>query len=106
MKVLGLTTLVERRKRGDLIQLYKFMHDIDKVERSNSFKLVQNNLRGHCFKYYKEIARHHSRTNFFFNRIANDWNSLPSGVINATTVNSFKAALDCWMSSNQAQRLS
>ena len=98
--------MVERRKRGDLIQLYKFMHDMDKLERGNSFPIVQNNLRGHSLKYFKEIVRHPQRENFFFNRIANTWNSLPNEVVNAPTINRFKATLDCWMSSNQAHRLS
>ena len=36
---LGLTTLNVRRKRGDLIQLYKFMHGIDVIEINESFHL-------------------------------------------------------------------
>jgi hypothetical protein len=103
---LNLTTLVEKRKRGDLIQLYKFMHNIDKIERGNSFPIVQNNLRGHCLKFFKEIVRHPQRENFFFNRTANAWNSLPNEIVNSPSVNSFKAALDRWMSSNQAHQLS
>ena len=99
---LGLTTLNVRRKRGDLIQLYKFMHGIDVIEINKSFSLVNNNLRGHCFKYYKEINRLPSREHFFFNRIANLWNSLPNEVVSALSVDTFKAALDCWLSSNQA----
>ena len=67
---------------------------------------IRNNLRGHCFKYFKETAQHSQRKNFFFNMIANTWNALPSDIVKATTVNSFKAALDCWMSSNQAHQLS
>ena len=106
LRVLDLTTLVDRRKRGDLIQLYKFIHNIDKMKINDSFQPVRNNLRGHCFKYFKEIAQHPQRENFFFNRIANTWNALPSEIVTATTVNSFKAALDCWMSSNQAHQLS
>jgi len=31
LKALDLTTLVERRKRGDLIQIHKIVHNIDKV---------------------------------------------------------------------------
>ena len=32
LRVLGLTTLEERRKRGDLIQIYKIINGIDEVE--------------------------------------------------------------------------
>ena len=43
------------------------MHKIDKFDKRNHFEIVENQLRGHCFKNYKEIT-------------ANVWNSLPSGI--------------------------
>ena len=33
------------------------MHDMDKLDRCNRFKIVQNQVRGHCFKYFKEIEK-------------------------------------------------
>ena len=106
LKALDLTTLSERRQRGDMIQLYKIFNGIDKLETSKTIAVQLNQTRGHRFKYQKEITKQVHRENFFFNRSANLWNSLPSEVVNAKTVNSFKAGLDCWMSSNQANRLS
>ena len=106
LKILGLTTLFERRQRGDLIQVYKNIHEIEQFEKSINFATINYNLRGHCLKYFKEISRQPQRENFLFNRAANNWNSLPSQVVTAPTVNSFKAGLDCWMSNNQLQRLS
>ena len=94
LSALGITTLTERRKRGNLIQLYKFMHGIDEIQSNNNFPLVKNNLRGHSFKYYKEIARRSQREQFFYNRTAKLWNSLPSEIVNAQSVNGFKASLD------------
>ena len=91
---------------SDLIQIYKIFNNIDQVELESEICLLQNQTRGHCFKYNKEISRQVPRTNFLFNRSANIWNSLPNEVVNARTVNSFKAGLDCWMSSNQANQLS
>ena len=105
LKALNLTTLVERRQRGDMIQLYKIFQGVDKFEKENRFQIVHNNLRGHCFKYFSERSRHQQRENYLFNRSANLWNSLPSEVIESPTVNSFKAGFDCWMSSNQSNRL-
>ena len=32
------------------------MHGVDKFDRENRLKLVQNQVRGHCFKYFKEIT--------------------------------------------------
>jgi hypothetical protein len=106
LKALNLTTLVERRQRGDMIQLYKVMHGVDEFDRENRFQIVKNQVRGHCFKYFKEITRLQQRENFFFNRSANLWNSLPSELVEAPTVNSFKAGFDCWTNSNQSNRLS
>lgn len=106
LKALNIPNLVERRKRGDLIQLYKFMHGIESVEKSNNFNVTKNQGRGHCLKYHKEISRLQHRDNFFFNRTANIWNSLPNELVEAPNVNSFKAGIDCWMSSNQSHQLS
>ena len=44
---LDLTTLNLRRKKGDLIQLYNFLHGIEKIETNKNISLVNNNLRGH-----------------------------------------------------------
>ena len=106
LKSLNLTTLVERRNRGDMIQIYKIMHGFAKLVRSNRFQIIQNQVRGHCFEYFKEINRQHHRESYLFNRAANVWNSLPNSVVLSPTVNSFKAGFDCWMSSNQSHRLS
>ena len=81
------------------------MHGVDKFDKENRFQIVQNQVRGHCFKYFKEIARLQQRDNYLFNRSANLWNSLPNELVKAPTVNSFKAGFDCWMSSNQSNRL-
>ena len=53
-----------------------------------------------------EMARRPQREHFFYNRTASLWNSLPSEIVNAQSVNGFKASLDCWMSSNQGLQLS
>ena len=42
-----------------------------KIEINKSFSSVNNNVRGHCLKYYKEIVRMSSREHSLFNRIAN-----------------------------------
>ncbi|XP_065639515.1 uncharacterized protein LOC136072275 [Hydra vulgaris] len=103
---LNLTTLVERRQRGDLIQMYKIMNNIDKLEKGIRFPIVNNHTRGHCFKISKEMTKHKHRENFFFNRVANLWNSLPEEIVKSLSINNFKAAIDCWMSSNRSFRLS
>ena len=104
LRKLELTTLKDRRLRGDLIQMFKIMNKMDKCDRYNRFKIILNQVRGHCFKYFKEITRQPYRENFFCNRIVNIWNQLPSEIVEATSVNSFKAGIDHWMSSGRSNR--
>ena len=66
LKALDLTTLSERRQRGDMIQLYKIFNGIDKLETSKTIAVQQNQTRGHRFKYQKEITKKVHRENFFF----------------------------------------
>ena len=106
LRKLELTTLKDRRLRGDLIQMFKIMNKMDKCDRYNRFKIILNQVRGHCFKYFKEITRQPYRENFFYNRVVNIWNQLPSEIVEATSVNSFKAGIDHWMSSGRSNQLS
>ena len=40
------------------------------------------------------------RFNFLTNRVTTIWNKLPTDVVNAPSLNSFKAKLDVWMKAN------
>ena len=93
LKSLKLPTLDHRRKRGDLIQTYKIMNDIDKVK-SGFFKIRTNNTRGHRLKIFKDHCHSASRRHFFSNRVVDSWNSLPEVAINAESVNAFKNQID------------
>ena len=104
LEALSLTTLTDRRLRGDTIQMYKFMHEIDEIDRINRFQVIQTQALGHSFKYHREISKKQQRYNFFFNQTVNIWNSLPNHLVLAHTVKSFKAQFYCWMSSNQSNR--
>ena len=68
----------------------------EKIDREQFFQLADNShgLRGHSLKLKKERSRLEIRRCFFSQRIVNDWNSLPQHVVEATSVNSFKNALD------------
>ncbi len=70
LQALDLTTLVERRQRGDMIQIFKTFNGIDKMETYEKYCFLQNQMRAHCFKYKKEISRQTHRENFLFNRAA------------------------------------
>ena len=50
--------------------------------------------RGHDLKLFKDRKSTTVKRNAFSVRSVNDWNSLPSEVISAPSVNAFKARLD------------
>ena len=90
----GLTTLVKRRVRGDLIEVFKIVHELDKVERGRFFIDSNTGLRGHNFKFLKKRCRLDVRKYFFSQRIINSWNKLPQNVVEADSLNAFKNRLD------------
>jgi len=101
LEILGLTTLYVRRVRGDLIQAYKILNGIEKVEFLKGFKPNAFQLsRGNGLRLEREITNCTPRHFFFANRIVNIWNKLPSNVVKAKSVNSFKAELDIWILEN------
>ena len=94
LRAMNLPSLKFRRKRGDLIEAYKFTHDYYNVNK-NLLKFDQNRqLRGHDLKLEKRSCNLNVRQKFFSYRIVNQWNQLPSSVVNAPSVDTFKARLD------------
>ena len=65
------------------------MHEIDEIDKANRFEVIQAQARGHSFKYHGEISKIQHIYDFFFNRTANLWNSLPNHLVLAPTVNSY-----------------
>ena len=96
LKLLGLTTLERRRTRGDLIETFKILTGRESVDRELFFTKSQKgrNMRGHSLKLFKPRCNTTLRQNSFSMRIIDDWNKLPQHVIDATSVNAFKNALD------------
>ena len=93
-KKLGLPSLEYRRERSDLIQIYKILNGIDKVEKDKLFTMATYQAtRDNPMKIYKERPRLNVRANSFSNRIVNAWNTLPRRVIMAPSLNSFKSPL-------------
>ena len=100
IKKLGLTTLEQRRHRGDFIQCFKIIHGLDKVNWCTENKIQGNckkdlNSRRHNLQLTRELVQNcESRHFFLMNRIATPWNNLPVKIVNAKSVNCFKNALD------------
>ena len=104
LEALHLTTLEKRRTRGDLIYMFKIVKGIDHIDLRRSLEFNDSKTRGHEYRFSREKfsakrANDYSRFvtirhNFFLNRIASLWNSLPSQVVSAQSLNSYKARID------------
>lgn len=98
LRNLGLPTLEYRRDRADMIQVFKILNNIDKVDKNTMFQMSSYEAtRGHSQKIFKKRYRLKIRGHFFSNRIIDNWNLLPDYVVNAPSLNSFKSRLNkCW----------
>ena len=97
LTALGLTTLEVRRKRLDLIQLFKIINEFEDVDIGIDMgnNRIEGGGRRHGFQILKERAGSYPMRGFSLpNRNATTWNILPSEVVNAGTVNFFKSKLD------------
>ena len=103
LRNLKLPTLEYRRLRTDLILLYKYTHNLIKLDTNthcpkckHNTQMLQPSLstrsRGHNMRYQ---IHHHTgvRDRFFTSRVLNIWNKLHEKTVNANSVNSFKANL-------------
>ena len=97
LKLLNLTSLEERRSRGDLIEQFKIVRGFDQVEWHYPLGRISHyyGTRSHEHVFEKQLVRNcNARINFFTNRVTNDWNKLSKEVVGQETVNGFKNKLD------------
>ena len=93
-------TLVERRKRGDLLMAYRVFSREDNVDPSTWFQTLEPTrgavTRRHDGYKRVEIPVCHGeiRRNFWSVRVCEPWNSLPDSVKMAESVNCFKNSVD------------
>ena len=84
-----------RRNRGDMIQVYKIIKGLDRLESNKFFKFAHySKTRGHSKKLYKKTSFKDVRKNVFSQRIINDWNSLNEEIVSAETLGDFKSKPD------------
>ena len=115
MQDTGLTSLRQRRERGDLIEAFKALRGVYKVDKASWFRVAnpmatretrssvtmeEDGPRRNSDVLYKPPAKHEIRDNFFTVRIVRRWNALPETVKGAKSVNAFKTALDNWTKKN------
>ena len=114
VKKAGLTTLVERRERGDAIEAFKTLNGFNRVNKDDWFFIEEDETRptrrnttiedGNATRrknvLKEESARLEIRRNFYNVRAAKTWNQIPDNVREQKSVNSFKTAYDNWKMQN------
>ena len=111
----GLTTLTDRRERGDAIETFKTLNGFNRVNKEKWFTIEQDDTRptrrntaitnegeirrSNVLK--EEAARLEVRKRCFNVRAARTWNGIPDTVRQQKSVNSFKSAYDKWKKSQK-----
>ena len=93
LDLLELTTLVERRARGDLIEVYKAKHGLTKLNGVLKFGQSKSNILS-SINVNDSSSICKLKRNFINERVRNFWNKLPNYVKNSQSVNCFKSNLD------------
>ena len=93
LRKLNQPTLIFRRLRGDAIEMYKIFNHYD-ADPDMLFQRKNSNTRGHNFKLFKKRSKSSFRLHSFSRQTIDMWNSLPSDVVTAGSVNMFKNKLD------------
>ena len=98
LMLLRLPSLEFRRLRGDMIEVYKIVHEIyDPVTTNKLFTKIpehSSTRKANTLNLLKKRTNNTPFQKFFTNRIINTWNALPNDVVNAINVNSFKNKID------------
>ena len=112
LKAVGLTSLRERRERGDMIETFKTMRGINRVVRDEWFSVREEEEQAQSTRSNtvvvsgeavrrKEVVRLEranldTRRQFFTVRVGIKWNELPEEVKGQRSVNAFKNQYDRW----------
>ena len=99
LKKLDMLSLENRRVRGDLIQTFKLLNQLEEVSLINGINSANERVgslrRPHDRRLVREINKKGThRYNFLTNRVVNAWNNRSREAVNAKSVNSFKAIID------------
>ena len=99
LQALKLPSLEERRKRGDMIQLFKCVNQIDKIDREDYIEMDLNGRTrgGHELKLRLPGSVTDVKKYSFPARAIHDWNKLPREVVRAGSIQNFKEKYDKWM---------
>ena len=97
LEEIGLSTLQDRRERGDLITMFKLVNGIEKIDREDLVVKVEEQerrTRGHMKKLKKSQCLGDIKKYRFPHRTIEIWNNLKEEVVAAKSVHKFKEKLD------------
>ena len=94
LRRLGLTTLEERRVRGDMIQTYKFISGKEDIDQAVFFKMAAPRPGANNKKIFRQRTRLNVRKNFYSQRSGPGWNKLGNNVIEVQRTGTFKKNYD------------
>ena len=94
LKYLILPSLQYRRLRAHMVETFKILYNIDKVQHERIFPMSRTATRGHNQKIYKKNSRTNISKYSFSQRRVDMWNCLPKQVIETKTVNTLKSQLN------------
>ena len=94
LEKLELTSLEERRVRGDAINMYKCIKGKQFIDKEHFVNIAKGTTRGHKLKEQKAVGKKDVRKYSFPNRAIEGWNKLPSEVVEANSIGNFKVRYD------------
>ena len=86
LRSLGLPSLEHRREQADIVQVYKILHNIDKVDTDKLFQMATYSItRGHSLKLFKLRTCLNITANYmyFSQRVIDQWNMFPESIVTA-----------------------
>ena len=103
LEELGLPSLKARRQRGDVIQVWKYLHGVNLggenlLQRASVDHSVVTRHTMNPMNISRGESHYEVRKNSFVLRCANLWNTLPSNIQNAETLEEFKSEYDAFVS--------
>nr|VZH96736.1 unnamed protein product [Spirometra erinaceieuropaei] len=103
---LHLFPLSYRQLRGDLLQAFRIVKELDcSLAFEDFFEFATTtNLRGHPLKLRTQQVRLDVRKFSFSVRVVKPWNELPADVVMSPSIQSFKKNLDIFMFRNDQER--
>merc|ERR1711980_49002 len=94
LEKLEITTLEERRERGDAINMYRCLTAKQFIDKEDFVKLAEGRTRGHKLKIHKTKGKKDVKKYSFPNRVVERWNKLSSEVVETKNIRDFKNKYD------------